>query len=67
MDDQLTFATADQLIDVHGREAVSVAQNAMSRFARRGDDAGQRIWQEVLVAIEDLLEKNQRRENSRRF
>ncbi len=55
MDDQLTFATADQLIDVHGREAVSVAQNAMSRFARRGDDAGQRIWQEVLVAIEDLL------------
>ncbi len=67
MDDQLTFATADQLIDVHGREAASVARNAMSRFARRGDDAGQRIWQEVLVAVEELLQQNQRRENSRRF
>lgn len=67
MDDQLTFATADQLIDVHGKNAVSVAQSAVGRFARRGDDAGQRIWQEVLVAVEELLQQSQRRENTRRF
>ncbi len=67
MDDQLTFATADQLIDVHGGKAISVAQNAIGRFERRGDDAGQRIWQDVLVAVEELLQQNARPENTRRF
>ena len=67
MGDQLTFATADQLIDVHGREAVSVAQKAIGRFARRGDDAGQRIWQDVLGAVEELLRQSARLENARRF
>jgi hypothetical protein len=67
MDDHLTFATADQLIDVHGNEAVFVAQNAIGRFARRGDDAGQRIWQDVLGAVEQLLQQSARLENVRRF
>ena len=67
MGDQLTFATADQLIDVHGNEAIFVARNAIGRFARRGDDAGQRIWQDVLGAVEELLRQSARLENARRF
>ncbi len=55
MDDPLTLATADQLIDVHGPDAVAVAENAISRFERRGDKDGQRIWQDVLVAVNELL------------
>ncbi|MEQ8247998.1 MAG: hypothetical protein RID42_09970 [Alphaproteobacteria bacterium] len=66
MGDQLTFATADQLIDVHGGNAIAVAQNAIGRFARRGDTAGQQIWQDVLAAIEELLLENERRDSLRR-
>jgi hypothetical protein len=66
MGDQLTFATADQLIDVHGGDAIAVAQNAIGRFERRGDAAGRRIWQDVLAAIEELLRENERRDLLRR-
>jgi len=67
MGDQLTFATADQLIDVHGGEAASVARNAIGRFELRGDTPGQRIWQDVLAGVEELFQENERRVGMRRF
>jgi len=57
MGDPLTFATADQLIDVHGPEAVAIAENAINRFERRGDKDGQRIWQDVLAAVHEQLKE----------
>lgn len=55
MNDPLTQATAEQLIDVHGRDAVTVAQNAIGRFTRRNDADGQKIWQDVLVEVRARL------------
>lgn len=55
MNDPLARATADQLVDVHGKDAIKVAENAIDRFARRGDADGQRIWKDVLRAVHDLL------------
>ncbi len=37
------------------------------RFELRGDVAGQRIWQEVLAAVEELFQENERLVGMRRF
>lgn len=55
MTDPLSRATADQLVDVHGKDAVKVAENAINRFERRGDADGQRIWRDVLGAVREIL------------
>lgn len=57
MSDPMTLATADQLIDVHGSKAVAVAENAIDRFARRGDQDGERIWRDVLAAVCEQLKE----------